>query len=169
MSLIKELNRRNVFRVGVAYVIVAWLLLQVADVILPTFKTPEWVMQAFTFLLILGFPLALIFAWAFELTPEGLKLEKHVVREESITHATGRKLDFVIIAMLVVALGYFGYDKFILDPGRDAVEIEAAVQVAREEAASAVERRDSTQTIAVLPFVNMSDDPGYEYFSDVIS
>ena len=169
MSLIKELNRRNVFRVGVAYVIVAWLLLQVADVILPTFRTPDWVMQAFTFLLMLGFPLALIFAWAFELTPEGLKLEKHVVREESITHVTGRKLDFVIIAMLVVALGYFGYDKFILDPGRDAVEIEAAVQVAREEAASAVERQDSTKTIAVLPFVNMSEDPNNEYFSDGIS
>ncbi len=73
MSFIDELKRRNVFRVGIAYVIVAWLLLQVADVVLPTFRTPEWVMQAFTFLLILGFPLALIFAWAFELTPEGLK------------------------------------------------------------------------------------------------
>ncbi len=169
MSLIKELNRRNVFRVGVAYVIVAWLLLQVADVILPTFRTPDWVMQAFTFLLILGFPLALIFAWAFELTPEGIKLEKHVVRDESITHVTGRKLDFVIIAMLVVALGYFGYDKFLLDPGRDAAEIEAAVQVAEQRAANANERRDSSQTIAVLPFLNMSDDPAQEYFSDGIS
>jgi hypothetical protein len=130
-QLFQELKRRNVFRVGVAYVIVAWLLLQVADVILPTFKTPDWVMQAFTFLLVLGFPLALIFAWAFELTPDGLKLEKEVVREESITHATGRKLDFVIIGMLVVALGFFTYDKFVLDPDRDAVKIEAAVQFAR--------------------------------------
>jgi TolB-like protein/Flp pilus assembly protein TadD len=126
-------------------------------------------MQAFTFLLVLGFPLALIFAWAFELTPDGLKLEKEVVREESITHATGRKLDFVIIAMLVVALGFFTYDKFVLDPDRDAVEIEAAVQVARQEVASAVEPKDSAKTIAVLPFVNMSDDSGNEYFSDGIS
>jgi TolB-like protein/Flp pilus assembly protein TadD len=111
----------------------------------------------------------LIFAWAFELTPDGLKLEKEVVREESITHATGRKLDFVIIAMLVVALGFFTYDKFVLDPDRDAVEIEAAVQVARQEVASAVEPKDSAKTIAVLPFVNMSDDSGNEYFSDGIS
>ena len=103
MHFIDELKRRNVFRVGVAYMIVAWLLLQVADVILPTFRTPDWVMQAFTFLLILGFPLALIFAWAFELTPEGIKLDKDVDRSESITHITGRKLDFIIIGVLVVA------------------------------------------------------------------
>lgn len=70
MSFIDELKRRNVFKLGVAYVIVAWLLLQVADVILPTFRTPDWVMQAFTFLLLLGFPLALILAWAFEITPD---------------------------------------------------------------------------------------------------
>ena len=103
MSFIAELKRRNVFRVGAAYVIVAWILIEVASVILPTFKTPEWVMQAFTFLLILGFPVALIFAWAFELTPEGIKREADVDRAESITHVTGRKLDFAIIGLLVVA------------------------------------------------------------------
>jgi hypothetical protein len=72
MSLIAELRRRNVFRVGVAYAIVAWLLVKVASVVLPTFKAPEWVMQVFTFLVILGFPLTLVIAWAFELTPQGL-------------------------------------------------------------------------------------------------
>ncbi len=104
MSLIAELKRRNVFRVGVAYAIVAWLLIEVASVILPTFKTPEWVMQAFTTLVILGFPLALIVAWAFEMTPEGIKRETDVDRTESVRHSTGRKLDFAIIGLLVIAV-----------------------------------------------------------------
>ena len=88
MSLIAELKRRNVFRVGVAYAIVAWLLMEVASVLLPTFKTPEWVMQAFSSLVILGFPLALIVAWAFELTPEGIKRETAVDSTESVRHPT---------------------------------------------------------------------------------
>ncbi|MBW2579181.1 MAG: adenylyl cyclase, partial [Deltaproteobacteria bacterium] len=104
MALMTELKRRNVFRVGVAYGIVAWLLIEVASVILPTFKTPEWVMQAFTTLVILGFPLALIVAWAFELTPEGIKRETDVDPAESVRHSTGRKLDFAIIGLLAVAL-----------------------------------------------------------------
>ena len=91
MSLIAELKRRNVFRVGVAYAIVGWLLVEVASVLLPTFEAPDWVMKAFSSLVILGFPLALIFAWAFELTPEGIKRESAVDPDESITHVTGRK------------------------------------------------------------------------------
>ena len=169
MSFIKELKRRNVIRVGVAYAVAAWILIEITATTFPILKLPDWSVTLVTVLVLMGFPLALIFAWAFELTPEGLKLEKHVVRGESITHTTGRKLDFVIIAMLVVALGFFTYDKFVLDPDRDAAEVEAAVQVAQEQVASAVERQDSAKTIAVLPFVNMSDDASNEYFSDGLS
>ena len=169
MSFIKELKRRNVIRVAIAYAIAAWLLIEITATTFPILKLPEWTVTLVTVLVLIGFPLALIFAWAFELTPEGLKKEKDIDRSESITHHTGRKLDFVIIAMLVVALGFFAYDKFVLDPDRDAAEVEAAVQVAQEQVASAVERQDSAKTIAVLPFVNMSDDPGNEYFSDGIS
>ena len=169
MGLVSELRRRNVFRVAFAYVIIAWLILQVGDTLAPALHLAEWVNTALAFFLILGLPIALVFAWAYELTPEGLKKEKNVDRDRSITHATGRKLDFVIIAMLVVALGFFSYDKFVLDPDRDAVEIEAAVQVAQGQIANAVEPQDSAKSIAVLPFLNMSDDANNESFSDGVS
>jgi TolB-like protein len=162
MSLIAELKRRNVFRVGVAYAIVAWLLVEVASVLLPTFDAPDWVMKAFSSLVILGFPLALILAWAFELTPEGFKRETAVDPDESITHLMGRKLDFAIIGLLVVAVVYFAVDKFVLEAETEQVEViseqvPAAEPVARE------------RSIAVLPFVNLSDDARNEYFSHGIS
>ena len=114
-SLFTELKRRNVFRVGVAYAIVAWLLIEVASVLLPTFDAPDWVMKAFSSLVILGFPLALIFAWAFEMTPEGIKRETAVDPGESVTKQTGRKLDFLIIGVLAIAVVYFTVDKFVLE------------------------------------------------------
>jgi len=162
MSLIAELKRRNVFRVGVAYAIVAWLLIEVASVLLPTFDAPDWVMKAFSSLVILGFPLALILAWAFELTPEGIKREADVDRTESITHVTGRKLDFAIIGLLALAVVYFAVDKFVLQPAPEPTEVIA-------EAVPAAEPTMQVKTIAVLPFVNMSGDPEQEFFSDGIS
>ena len=90
-SFLTELKRRNVFKVGVAYIIVAWLLIQVADTLLPTFGAPEWVMPVFSAIVILGFPLAVILAWAFELTPEGVKPTAAVSSSESITQSTGQK------------------------------------------------------------------------------
>ncbi|MEE9158594.1 MAG: tetratricopeptide repeat protein [Gammaproteobacteria bacterium] len=156
MSLIDELKRRNVFRVGVAYVIVAWLLLQVADVVLPTFRSPDWVMQVFTFLLILGFPLALIFAWAFELTPEGIKLEKDVVRSESITHLTGRKFDFAIIGLLAIAVVFLVVDNYVL---RD----KPAPVIAEQ---SELPVQPLEKSIAVLPFANRSASEADAFFVD---
>jgi TolB-like protein/Tfp pilus assembly protein PilF len=158
MSLIAELKRRNVFRVGVAYGIVAWLLIEVASVLLPTFKTPEWVMQAFTSLVILGFPLALIVAWAFELTPEGIKRETAVDPAESITHLTGRKLDFAIIGLLAVALVFVVMDNYILEAEPKQAEVAAEQTLAAE----AVAREKS---IAVLPFENLSQDATNEPFT----
>ncbi len=111
MSLIAELKRRNVFRVGLAYAIVGWLLLEVASVILHALHLPDWALNLLVVFVVAGFPLALIVAWAFEMTPEGLKREAEVDRTESITHVTGRKLDFAIIGLLVVAVVYFAVDK----------------------------------------------------------
>jgi hypothetical protein len=107
MSLFAELKRRNVFRVGIAYAVVAWLVMQIGEVMAPALYLPDWVLSTLAFFLILGFPVVLVMAWVFELTPEGIKREKEVGREGSITHTTGRKLDYFIIAMLVVVAGYF--------------------------------------------------------------
>ncbi len=110
-TIFSELKRRNVIRVALAYIVTAWLLLQVADVVLNNIEAPDWVFQAILLILAISFPIALIFAWAYEMTPEGLKKEKDIDRSKSITPATGRKLDFVIIGMLALALGYFLWER----------------------------------------------------------
>jgi TolB-like protein len=152
VALFAELKRRNVVRVGLAYAVVGWFLAQVAEFAFENFGAPEWVLKSITVILLLGLPLALFFAWAFELTPEGIKRERDVVRDESITHATGRKLDFVIIGVLVLAVGFLLFEKFGASPVDNSTEITVTSQ---------------RQSIAVLPFANLSDDK--DYFADGLS
>lgn len=153
LDFIKELRRRNVFRVTIAYVMLAWITAQVAELALDSFGSPLWVIQTLLLLLALGLPLAVFFAWAFELTPEGLKKEKDVDRSESITNRTGHKLDYAIIAMLVAALLFVVSDNYDLD----------------ESAPDGTSAQSQYVSIAVLPFVNMSNDKDQDYFSDGIS
>lgn len=168
LRIYTELKRRNVFKVAIVYSAVAWLLLQVSDTLGPALHLPEWFVSAVAFLLILGFPVAIIFAWAFELTSEGLKRETDASPAASTAGNTSKKLNHTILAALVLALGYFVFDKFVLDPGRDATGIATAVQVSQQQAAE-LESEKTDKSIAVLPFVNMSSDEEQEYFSDGLS
>jgi TolB-like protein len=144
MGLVSELRRRNVFRMAVLYVVAAWLIMQVAEVIIGLASLPDWLGPAILILLAIGLPIALIFSWFFEVTPEGVSLERDIPEGQSITHATGRRMDFVIIAILSAGLLLFAYDKWWIGPPPE-------------------------RSVAVLPFENMSADPEQEHFSDGIS
>ncbi|MGI9235280.1 MAG: tetratricopeptide repeat protein, partial [Woeseiaceae bacterium] len=147
-NLFTELKRRNVVRVGIAYIVLGWIALQVGDIMFDMFEAPAWVGKSFAALLLLGFPFVCLFAWAFELTPEGVMKTAEVDESESITHSTGKRLNVVIIVALVAALGYFIWER------------QGLVEVATDGALT-VDR-----SIAVLPFVNMSSDQEQEWFAD---
>ncbi len=157
MSLFAELKRRNVVRVGLAYAVIGWVVAQIAEFAFENFGTPDWVLKTVVVLLLLGLPFALYFAWEFEITPEGVKREEDVDRSLSITPATGRKLDFVIIGALVIALGYFVWER---QAGVGPVESSAGTNVAAVEDTPA--SGPDIRSIAVIPFVNMSSDQEQE-------
>ena len=139
MGLVSELRRRNVLRMAVLYAVAAWLIMQVAEVIIGLANLPEWIGPTILGLLAVGFPIALIFSWFYELTLEGISLEKDVQTAESITNVTGRRMDFLVISLLCAAVILFAYDKWWMGGPPE-------------------------HSIAVLPFENMSGDPEQQYF-----
>ena len=161
MSFFAELKRRNVIRVGIAYVVIGWFLAQIAEFAFENFGAPDWVLKSVVVILLLGLPLALFFAWAFEMTPEGVKREEEVDRAQSVTHTTGRKLDRVIIVTLIFALGYFVWERQSNIEDAIVAEPSSVAELEHETVDSPVVR-----SIAVLPFVNMSSDQEQEWFSD---
>jgi TolB-like protein/Tfp pilus assembly protein PilF len=151
MNFFAELKRRNVYKVAVAYAVVAWLVIQAASILLPTFEAPSWAMKVIVLLLVLGFPAALIFSWAFEITPEGIVRETEVEANKSITHRTGRKIVALTIVVALIAAGLFVF------------------QVLRERSTSSFAATGiPNKSIAVLPFDNLSRDPDNAYFVEGI-
>jgi TolB-like protein/cytochrome c-type biogenesis protein CcmH/NrfG len=172
LSFFNELKRRNVFKVGVAYLISAWLLIQVADILLDNIGAPPWVLQAIFVLLGIGLFIALVVAWAFELTPEGIKKEKDVDRTQSIAPHTGRKLNIAIIALLVMGMAYFFWESRFSgssDSSQSSPSIADVIeQPVTREPETPPEPVISRQSIAVLPFENRSRNEDDEYFTEGI-
>ena len=138
-SLFNELKRRNVVRVGLAYAVVSWLLIQLAGVLEPALLLPDWVDRVVTVFLMIGFPIVLIFAWAFEITPEGIKLTSKVDPDQSITPTTGKKLEHTIIVLLGLVVVFFGIRE-VWTPGEGEKVVDSNLPA----------------SIAVLPFEDFS-------------
>src|SRR5205809_5754940 len=148
-----ELKRRNVYKVAIAYAVVAWLLIQAASIFFPAFDAPPWAIKIFIIVIVLGFPVALVLSWAFEITPEGIKLESEVAPNESIRRRTGRKIVGITVLLAVIAAGLLAFNLFRIKP---ATPPTTAAPI-------------TNNSVAVLAFANLSDDKGSEYFSDGIS
>jgi TolB-like protein/tetratricopeptide (TPR) repeat protein len=191
-SLLAELRRRNVLRMAGLYLIGSWLITQVAATLLPAFEAPAWILRALVTVLAIGFVPTMMFSWIYELTPEGLKRDAEVPLEQSIADQTGRRIDRMILATLVLALAYFAVDKFVLAPSRSAREIASAVDQANVASAAkgvvsptsaastnpepvapagepSIPSIERDPSIAVLPLQDLSQAKDQEYFSDGIT
>ena len=169
-NLFAELRRRNVVRVAAFYVVASWLILQVADVLFGLLSVPDWSLRFVLGLLILGFPVALIFSWVYEITPDGLKRERDLEPADTASRASGKKLDAVTIALLVLTIGLLAWDRVTREPGAGgAMTADPGAAADPTAVTPGSPGTGADLSIAVLPFANMSDDASNEYFSDGLS
>ena len=169
MSLFNELKRRNVIRVAAAYLVIGWLLTQVSSTLENALNLPDWFDSVIVSALLIGFPIAMLFAWAFELTPEGIKKEKDIQRDESITNITAKRLDYITVAAALGVAALFGWQQ--MNPPSNDV---ALVNTQTEVSDSLIDFETITQSvnkasIAVLPFADLSPNSDQGYFSDGIA
>jgi TolB-like protein/Flp pilus assembly protein TadD len=180
-SFFSELKRRNVYKVAVAYAVVSWLIIQIATQVFPFFEIPNWTVRLVVILLILGFPIALVLSWAFEITPEGIKRESEVSAKESITAHTGRKLVVLTVILAVLAAGLFAWQMLRARPRAGTVGEAASFPPKQDGKLTASPTNQSLpgaqpaeappvsdKSIAVLPFDNLSDDKSNAYFAEGI-
>ncbi|MFT6910764.1 MAG: TolB-like protein [Oleiphilaceae bacterium] len=168
MSVIDELKRRNVFKVGAGYLLFAWLILQIASVIVPILELPSWTLKLLLFFGVLGFFLALFFAWAYELSPDGIKRESDLSPNEAHKEKTDKSLNLIILSLLIIVVGYLVYDNFLSTSKSDELSKAALSESTTQVDAKDQEEQvlDTVISLAVLPFVNMSNEPEQEYFVD---
>ena len=171
MSFIKELKRRNVFRVAVAYAVISWLLIQVADTLTPALRLPDWIVSAISLVLLLGFIPSMLFSWAYEITPEGIKKESEVDRNNSVTAHTAKKLDIITLISVLGLAGLIVWQQL-----RPTTPIAQPVPAVIEQSPTVIKAapqkiidKPQEESIAVLPFADMSQDGNQEYFADGIS
>jgi len=168
MKLLVELKRRNVFRVALFYIVAAWVVLQVAETLLPVFDVPNSAIRIIVLIMALGFPLAVVLSWVFELTPDGLKLDKDVRVDSGVKQQTSRKLNWATLIAAVLAIGLLVADRMMPEPASSSTPALQTAEVVPEPAAVASDEPDPA-SIAVLPFEDLSPQGDQGYFSDGIA
>src|SRR5262249_3568606 len=170
LSFLSELKRRNVYKVAAAYIVVSWLLIQAASILFPTFDAPAWAMKVLVALLVLCFPVELVLSWAFEITPEGIKLESEIDPKKSVTRKTGRKIVGLTIAVAIVAAGLLVFQMVRRNQGSPAAAGGGRAAEGNRGGGGAPAAAGSLpnpeKSIAVLPFDNLSRDPDNAYFCE---
>ena len=165
MRFLGEMKRRNVFRIGMAYIVSAWVVIQIGDIIATNYGAPPWVMGVVITFVIAGFPIVLFFTWTFALTTDGLRKESDVLKFDNLTRTSGHKLDYIIMALLAVVVGMVSLDRYMPVPAGQEVTTKRAQIPAEPEPEPVI----VDNSIAVLPFVNMSAEANQDYFSDGLS